>query len=387
MKANSPITAALNCADAIDGEAAKAALLETVATLQLRAGSLEDALQTAEKSPKKTALMRRLAIDATTANEANSLLAVLKNLVAADPEASPLAGRLAQSLLDNGNVDGALKIIREIKEPFEGERARYDFVAKLYDNDRFDEAATLTQSFKDPGFRDWANLALTQRLAKRERRDAAVRTVDLFPTPEKQAWACQELGRILSNGGDLLRRAATILETVVVKKENAEVVAIQRRILGNALVAADDSESARELFESSEAAIAAIVDPFRRFRAQCFLAKTLRKTGELDSVRNYVSMTAIDESRFAPLERSELLQWFAEASADDADWTLAVLEAAREKDETKQSRRIGAILQRFSSKDAASKPTGEPDQDAVLLAGVDFENHYFSPFAVEGCGC
>ena len=398
MNRLSPLDAAIEAAESMVDVSARNRILEEAAKTQFRLGRLEDALGGLRNAPNEKTVLRRLAIDAVNRNDAESTSTILCRLIALDAESPPLAGRLAILLLGNGNVGGAMKVLRCTENPFEGGKDRYDFIVKLLEHDRFDDAQKLTEAFKDAEFRDWASLAFVKRYAALGRRTETEKAIGELSSQEKRAWAFFEGSRLFPNVGGcsgetgrpdltMLRRAGAILETTDVDKANAEAVAIQRRIVGKALWNAGEHEAARQLLESSEAALSIIEDSFRRLRARCFLAGTLRKIGELDSVRNYLNVSVRRAAEISPARRSELLQWLAEATGSTADWTHAVREAANERDETLRSRRIADILRRFSYTAEKTSPTGTPDLDAVLLSGEEFEEWYYSPFAVDGCGC
>jgi len=383
----SPLDAAIDIAGPMADVSARNRVLEEVAKARFRLGRLEDALNGLKNAPNEKAVLRQLAIDAVNKNDADSTATILRRLVALDAESAPLAGRLAASLLDRGKPEEALSVIRSVEQPFENDRTRYDFVAKLLEHDRFGDARKLTETFKDTAFCDWARLAWAKRLATLGRRTEVEKVIAEFSSLEKRAWAYLEAARCSPTLREFLRQAGTILETLEVDKTNAEAVAIQRRIIGKALWNVGEQESARQLLESSEAALSIIGDPFRRLRAHCFLAGVIRKIGVLDSVRNYLDIATLRTTAFTPTQRSELLQWLAEASGNADDWTLAVREAATEEDETLRSRRIVDILRRFSYTIDKPTPTGAPDLDAVLLSGEEFEERYYSPFTVDSCDC
>ena len=387
MNRRSPLDAAVEATGLMADGSARNRILEEVANVRFRLGHLEDALRGIENVPKEKAILRQLAIDAADKNDADSLLAILRRLIVLDAESVSLAGRLAMLLLDHGNSDGAMKIIGNIDQPFEGDRARYNCIVKFLEQNCFADARKLTETFKDVAYRDWAFLAFVKRYAVLGRFDEIEIVVNQLPTPEKRSWAFFEGSRQSDSPTKLLRRAATILETLDVDRANAESVTIQRRIVGKALWNADDPEAARQLLESAEVALSLIEEPFRRLRSQCFLAGVLRKVGELDSVRHYINISALTAATFTPIQQSELLQWLAEASGSTDDWTLAVQTAVGEKDETRRSRRIVDILRRFTNSFGKPSPTGDPAIDAALLSGEEFEEQYAGPFVIEGCDC
>ena len=382
-----PLDTALAAAGSMVDVLARNRILEEVAKARFRFGRLEDALRGIENALNEKTVLRQLAIDAVNKNDAESAAVILHRLIALDANATLLAGRLAASLLDNGKPEGAINIVRSVEQPFDGDRARYDFVVKLLAHDKFDDARKLTEAFKDAEFRDWIFLAFVKRYATLDLRTEVEKVVSEFSSQEKRAWAFLEAARRSPEPNEWLRRAGTILETLDIDKTNAEAVAIQRRIVGKSLWNADEREAARQLLESSESALAIIEDPFRRLRAHCFLAGVLRKIGEIDSVRSYLNVSVLRAASFTPTQRSELLQWLAEASGSVDDWTLAVREAAAEENDIPRSRRIVAVLRRFSYTAEKPVPTDDPDLDAVLLSGEEFEERYYSPFTVDGCDC
>ena len=382
-----PINTAIDAAGPSTTGSARNRILEEVAKTRFRLGQFENALRGIENAPNEKAVLRQLAIESVGQNSADQAVTILRRLTDLDPESAPLAGRLASSLLDNGNSDGALKIVQSVDMSFESDRSRHDFIAKLLEQDRFDDARKLMESLKDAELRDWTLLAFVKRYATLGRHTETEKVVDRFSSQEKQAWAFFEAGQCSPKPDEWLRRAGTIIEARDADETTAEAVAIQRRIVGKALWNAGEPEAARQLLESSEAALAIIKEPFRRFRAHCFLARVLQNIDELDSVRNYVDVSSLKAASFSPIQRSELLQWFAEASGIAVDWAHAVRAAAKETDETLRSRRIVDILRRFSYAAEKTSPTGDPDLDAVLLPGEEFEEHYYSPFTVNDCDC
>ena len=366
----SPLEAAITATESMVDAAARNRILEEIAKSRFRLGHLADALRGIENMPNEKTVLRQLAIDAANKNDADSVSVILRRLIALDDGAAPLAGRLAMLLLDKKNPDGAMEIIGNIEQPFESDRARYDYIGKLLEHDRFDDAEKLTATFKDAAFRDWAVLTFAKRYVTLEHFDKVEATVARLSTTEKRAWAFLECSR-LAPKQPYLCHAATILETLDVDKTNAEAVAIQRRIVGKALWNADDPEKARQLLESSEAALSLIETPFNRLRAQYFLARILRNIGEIDSVRRYLDISVLTATSLTPIQRSELLQWLAEASGNTDDWTLAVQAAADEKDEIRRSRRVVDVLRRLTHGNKQSA-TGDPDRDAILLSGEEF---------------
>lgn len=382
-----PLDVVFDIAGEVVDVSARNRILEETAKTEIRLGRLDKALRAAEAAPNRKGVFRQLAIEAEKNNDIASLETILRRSIEFDSKSSALVGLLASSLLAKGNVEGALTILRCAEQPFEGDQAKYAFVAHLLERDRFDEARQLVESINAAEFRDWSLLAFAKRYASLARHSEAEAVLKRLTQPEKRAWALFEVGRCLLKPGEWFRRAATILETIDLVPANAEAATIQRRIIGKALWKAEEFEAGRQLLESSEAALSASEDPFRRLRARCFLAKTLRETGELDSVRNYLDVSSLTSASFSPLQQSELLQWLAEASGSDDDWTLAARRAAEEKDEQQRVRRLAEIVRRFSYSAKKSPPTGDPDVDAMLLSGEEFEEQYYSPFAVEGCNC
>jgi hypothetical protein len=113
----------------------------------------------------------------------------------------------------------------------------------------------------------------------------------------------------------------------------------------------------------------------------------LREAGKIDSVQDY--LISVDLVNFNGIDRSRLLVWAAEAGKERC-WTEAV-EAANqpERGTTEQDRtdRIAEILRRFVVRNEKRLPTDDPNVDEIHLSAEEFEEHYFSPFGILGCGC
>jgi len=83
------------------------------------------------------------------------------------------------------------------------------------------------------------------------------------------------------------------------------------------------------------------------------------------------------------------LVWLAEAGWGGG-WAKAIeVLSAPEQGifEAERGERVAQILRRFVAHQQGVKSSGDPDEDAVKLSGENFETLYYSPFAVEDCGC
>jgi hypothetical protein len=194
------------------------------------------------------------------------------------------------------------------------------------------------------------------------------------------------------NSNSCLLRAGEILETISIEPELAESLAIQSRILGKAAWKTGNSELGLRLLEWSETATAQISVPFQRFRAHYFLAKVLRELGQIFSVQEYLDSAQWQQLEMSGLDRSRIGVWAAEAEPENVltAWSMAIRDAGKPEQKSadiSRAERIVEILRRFTFRNDKLPPSGEPERDAVHLSAEEFEEYYYSPFAIKDCNC
>lgn len=402
-----PIQAALTAADGLDNMLARSVLLVELAKVQAKNASLDDALSTIGKISnvaEKRGVLLHLALDAVENDSGEPLLRIVRMMVETDPKSSHAAGRIAVSLLEKKKIDDALQVVRAVEKPFDSDRSRYEFLEKLLKNadlDHLDDARTFLDEFSENDYRDWGKLALARRLAAWGVWEDAERIAGRFDVPRRKSWAYFELARLAGSAkqnakrDELLDRATEILESIVPDRENAEALSVQLRIFGKFVQHSGDSESAQRILERCESVIESIPVVLQKNRATLFLARVLRESGQIGSVGDYWNIDDPNRPEPDALDRSRILQWIAEAEKRPDDlpyWERAVRAATAEKDaridDFRRAERIVEIARRFSTRNIADrKPTGDPERDATILSGEEFESYYFSPFAIEDCGC
>lgn len=401
-----PLESAFEAAQKFTNPLARSLLLGELAKVQYAAGLFEEAWRSIEAIPnrmEKKGVLLHLALDDLQANRTERLAELVRKIVDADPNSESTAGRLALSLLEQKNVDAVLLLLSAVEKPFDSERSRYTFFEKLVELDgerRLDEVRKFASMFSDENYRDWSRLAIMKLLAKTGSWPEAKRMADEFSQDRRRSWAFLELARIVEGKTEqelrsrLLERSAEILEAVDVTTENIETVATQLRLLGKSAYRMGETELGARLLERCEAEAAKITLPMPRFRAQYLLARSLRELGLIADVTDYLNAMEIRNEKLSGLQRSLVFQWLAEAERNgEKTWNLAVWEAAREGElpggEFPKAERLAEIVRRYGIQMRNEKPTptGDPELDAVNLSAEEFEDYYFSPFAIDDCGC
>ncbi|MDR0871079.1 MAG: hypothetical protein LBN39_09845 [Planctomycetaceae bacterium] len=394
----SPLTIAAEAAEQFSNPLAKSAILAAVAEAHFAAEQFDEMFAAADAVPnraEKKGLLVNLASDYTNVKPFlpnKVILKIISALIKLDAKNESAAGRFALTLLDKENVDAALALINSVKKPFDSHKSRYDFTAKLLEiggEKHVPAALNLLKTFEDADYRDWASLALCKSYVQWKMPDEAVKIAEAFFQPLRRSWAFFELSQMVPNGkkAALLKKSGTVLESFPVDKDNAEKAARQMRIIGKALYNAGETESGLQLLEQSEAAAAKIPEPMQRFKIRLLLAKVLRELGQIDSVQNYIGTKPLTGTEFNGIQRSELLQWFAEASPKEDEvkiWNSAVRTAAateeKETNEFPRAEQIVEIVRNFSAR--------QNHKPAADIPGTEeFDEYYFSPFAVTDCNC
>lgn len=406
----SPFDIALTAAKSLPQPAASRLYTELVQALA-EAGRVEDALQVAEKihSTKPLAFNRldallQLARAEAHRNRSKFLPRILREAVKLDDKAAATAVQVADILLGHGSIRTATDLLSEFGYPFETERARYDFLERLLDPGgvaAFEPARCLLETFQDVVYADWARLALAKRLLPHEPSEAET-LAESFVLDRRRSWALYELSRLAppSKAPELMLRALTIAEAIDFDPpEQAEPLAVQLRILGKAAYRAGCVEPAERVLERCEAVVEAIPVPMQRFRGRCFLGKVLRELGLVASVDDYLDREGMLAAVRSTADRSRLFQWLAEATGKLDDWNAAMDQATRELADAPtptplseefrgfDTARIIELAHRYAARSLRAEPSGYPPRDVVTLSAEDYETYYFSPFAVDDCGC
>jgi hypothetical protein len=395
-----PFEVTLAAADRMSNPMAKSLVLAELAQAQAETGLIDDALvcigNIPNRSEKRQALFR-LAFRAVQEKKTEHLLRIVRMMVDLDPKSSPSVGRLAQSLLETGNLVMAMKLVRSVEKPFDSDQNRYDFIAKFIEpaeKEQLENARLFLETFSDTDYRDWGNLALAKRFAVLKQWSEAQKIAESFSFPLRQSWAFFELSRLADekNKEELLLRAGEILETISIEPESAESLSIQSRILGKTALNTGNTELGIRLLEWSETAATQISVPIQRFRAEYFLAKVFREYGLIHSVREYLDPSKWKQSTMSGLDRSRIGVWVAEAEpANDLTmWTVAIQDAGQSEQGTADmlhAERIVEILKRFTFRNNKQPPTGEPERDNIHLTAEEFEEYYYSAFAIKNCNC
>ncbi len=429
MDKQTPFDAALKAARNFSNPSARSLVLAELAKAQFASGMCDAALTTAAEIPnraEKKGVLLHLALECVQKNDTQKIMSLLpelvRRIVETDANSASVAGRLALSLLEleTPDIAAALSLLETVQNPFGTDRERYMFFEKLLEKpvtpvgvDRLDAARKLATTFTDENYRDWAVLGLATFSAKISDWPEAERLADQFSQPRRRSWAFFELARWAEKNGEaekcgkLLSRSADLLEAVVpdpesASSEDAEAVATQLRIIGKFALSRGESELGERLLERCESTVSAIAPPMSRFRARYFLARVMWKLGLVGDVTEYIDSKAVWSEQLSGvqpgLQRSRVLQWLAEAKHlknAESDWTVSIREAARAGEipgnDFPQAERIVEIVRRYeverrgSGKSAV--PQGDPVLDAVNLSSEEFEEYYFSPFAIDDCGC
>ncbi|MDR2440159.1 MAG: hypothetical protein LBE12_12435 [Planctomycetaceae bacterium] len=395
-----PFDATLTATELMSNPMAKSLVLAELAQVQSEAGLIDDALACINNIPnlsEKRQALFRLAFRAVQENKTENLLRLVRTMVEVDPKSMPSVGRLAQSLLDNGNLEKAIELVRAIEKPFDSELNRYNFIAKfieLAEKEQLDNARLFLETFSDMDYRDWGNLALAKRLVLLKQLPEAQTIAESFSFPLRQSWAFFELSRLTTGKSHdmFLCRAGEILETTSIEPDLAESLAIQFRILGKTALKTDNTELGLRLLELSETAASQISVPIQRFRSQYFLAKVLRELGQIHSVQKYLDSEQWKQLEISGLDRSRIGVWVAEAEPENSLtlWGRAIQDAGKPEQkftDILRAERIVEILRRFNFSNNKLPPSGEPERDAVNLSAEEFEEYYYSPFAIKDCNC
>lgn len=400
----SPFETVRQAADSLANPLARSTLLAELAKAQVDAGAFDDALTTVDVIPnrmEKRKILLHLALDAVRDGRRTDLFRLARRMLETDSQAGPVVGRLALDVLESGEVDAAMELLRIAETPFDSDRARYDFLGKLLPLtglEKLDDVQKFLDQFSAPDYRDWALLAFARRLAALGEWAEAEEWADSFSQPRRRSWALYELSRMAEGERrkKLFERSAKILWTIPIESdgdsEDTEKQAIQLRILGKSALRDGFTDTGYSLLERAEAAAQAISVPIQRSRALLFLAKVLRESGLIDSVGTYLDASNWNRPNLPGIQCSRLLQWKAETERNKLDdWNASVREAARpeklETDEFPRVERLAELVRRFSFQHQKTEPTGRPDRDAMLLSAEEFEEYYFSPFAVDDCNC
>lgn len=398
----SPFETLRQAADAIPNLLARSTLLAELAKAQIDAGLFDEAFETIAEIPNRTekrGVLLHLALDAIRDKRHAELFRLARMMLETDSKSGPTVGRLALDVLESGSVEAALELLRIPEVPFDSNRARYDFLVKLLplaEKEKLGEVKIFLEGFSEPDYRDWALLAFVRRLAELEEWAEAETLADSFPEPRRRSWTLHELSRIADRDRreNLFERASTVLETVPIEgdSESVEKLAIQLRLFGKSALRNGFTETGERLLERAEAAVQEISVPIQRARAGLFLAKVLREFGLIDSVESYLDASTWNRPGLTGVQRSRLLQWKAETDRKNlADWNAAIRNAAEptasEPDEFSRVERLAELVRRIPFRSRKASPTGEPDRDAMLLSAEEFEEYYFSPFAVDDCNC
>ena len=391
-----PFESARMAADTLTGPRVRSLLLSELAQSLLFTGQFDDALQTfaAIREPME----RRIALlVADFQSFPQEKIVPLVQLLESDPQTKSLAARLALSMLDEKNAPTVWKLIENAKEPFESEQQQYEFLEKilpLTQADHWEKIKRLRRSFQEAIYQDWASLAIVKTLAGQGRFDEAETFIASLSSPLRRSWAYWELSRLVpqEQANALFDKAIEVVETVKIvsdEDEEKERLAIQLRILGRAACERGGKERGERLLERSEAAAASLTVPMQRVKQRCYLGKVLVELKQINSIQDYAAVDSMVQSLDTGLERSRVLVWLAEAGWKEG-WTKAIeaLSAPeRGFSEAERGEQIAQVLKRFVAHQQGVKSIGEQTEDAVRLSGEEFESMYFSPFAIEDCGC
>jgi hypothetical protein len=424
---------------------ASVGILSAVAAAQIDAGLIDDAFATVAKisvtSDQRSFLLNSV-INAANSQKVEVVLRLLAKLVEVDSDSSVVAGRLAQTFLDNNKPEEAMKIVNSIANPFDSWRSRSEFAIKLLEFD-IGGAKGIIETIKDVDYRAWGELAFVQRLARSGELELAIEAANQkFSSSLRRAWALFELGKLCSNsfkfpkterenttpqsnypntkptariGFDLSGSAnelrlfemtASILSVVDIDVQNAESFASAFRIIGKFAYNSGKSKNNEkntnengnkiieigELFlEMSETVSILISVPVQRLRAKLFLAGTLLELGLIGGAGMYVDRRELTGGEFSAIEQSKIWQWAAEADPKwESDWARsveAVSIAQRKSEELGLAERMSEVVRRYAMRNNKSEPTGKPAEDLINLPARQFEEYYYSPFAIEDCGC
>ncbi|GHT25950.1 hypothetical protein FACS18942_02290 [Planctomycetales bacterium] len=432
---DNPFDAAVDAAKTLTSQLARTTLLSEIAKIQFDAGLVDEPLRIAaliESPLEKRNVLRNAALDfIERKTNFDALPKILKMFLDAETQThsrnSYFAGQVAILLLEvkPPQIETALQVLKTTDEPFESDSIRYDFITKLLKTggkNYKDTVKKMLPLFKSSDYRDWGCLMLLKAFADWSEWSEAEKTADSFVPHLRKSWAFFELSKIArkeenkQRAADYFSLAADILSTAAdnVSREQKEVhrTAVQLRIFGKEALkygsenSGEDSnkDKGTKLLEQAEEVAAGIIPPLERCRQQLFIAKVLQEFRELDLVQNYVNIKIIDDKTLSGIDRSRIIQWFLEVKQHSnntgggykfPDWSQAVQTAAEEvpktpfaaADELNQVKRIAEILRRFVHRKQMVAANGNPKDDINRLSGEEYEEYYYSPFAVEDCGC
>ncbi|MDR2346964.1 MAG: hypothetical protein LBE18_12960 [Planctomycetaceae bacterium] len=404
---------------------ASAGILTAVATAQIDSGLIDDAFSTIKnfhaQSDKRSFLINA-AINSSNNKNTDITLRLLRKLVEIDPESSIIAGRLAQTFLESNEPEAAVKIVWSIDNPFDSWKSRFEFAVKLMDFN-INESKRIIETINNADYRDWGELALAQRIIKTVNFNEVIKIIDRFSTPLRQAWACFELSKLLySCSPDVLQaleKAESIFDNMNIDSKNAESIATALRIIGKFAYNSNKSDDFNQVkkdnvdiktnknmpdkngiaiaaigekfLELAETAVILIPTTLQRLRAKLFLAGTLVELGLIDNAKNYIDRRELENGELTAIEQSKIWQWAAESEPSwESDWiksVIAVSIAQRKLEELGLAERTAEVVRRFALRNNKKLPTGKPDDDTIYLSARQFEEYYYSPFAIEDCGC
>ncbi len=423
-----PLTVAVDTALKMENPLAQSMLLAEIAQEYFRQKNVDQALTTAEKISLRTRKRDTLQ-DFCTKTILSGMLEPLPRFLAAllhaDPESAMMVGRTATSLLKStANKSGARKVAMAILKltdrPFESEQAKYEFLEQLLsDGDLAEEADArrILDTIIDVTYADWGKLAFVIALAKRGNIQEAEKMALELTNPWRQSWAFFEMARTIEKNAwprdqilPLYTRAEEILYRIVfVANEpqnlpahtEQEALAIQSRILGKTVFLSGFTALGEKILERAEAATAKIESTLERMTQQYFLARTLKKLGLILAVGDYMNENEMTRADVSSLDKSRLLQYAAEAYDLESKalgleyWHRAVTVVTDHDDapdvfqdrEFRQAERVTEMIRRLSFQKEPRGPTGDPVRDKEILPGEEFQDEYYSPFAIVDCDC
>ncbi|MDR2169932.1 MAG: hypothetical protein LBP59_07315 [Planctomycetaceae bacterium] len=407
-----PFRIAIEAAGKFRTPMASSGVLYAVAAAQIDAGQIDEALITVTKIPapsEQRSFLINASINAANNKHAEIAIKLLRRLVEIDFESGVVVGRIAQTFLENNESETAIRIIGLTSNPFDSWRSRCEFAVKLLE---FNVAAArrIIETINDVDYRDWGELAFAQRIIQSGDFKLALKSIDCFSTPLRRAWSCFELCKLSNNLFEklqLFERAALIFDAIEIDSKNADSMAKALRIMGksaylsgklqvgggnvsdeNLIKILSIGESFFELSESAALMISSAVDGLR---SKLFLAGTFLELGLIGGAGEYIDRREIENGDFNAIEWSKIWQWAAEADPQwESDWKRSVEVASiaqRKSEELGLAERIAEVIRRFAMRNAKLKPTGKPAEDQINLSARQFEEYYYSPFAIEDCGC
>ncbi|MGL4943928.1 MAG: hypothetical protein ACRC46_12155 [Thermoguttaceae bacterium] len=289
--------------------------------------------------------------------------ATLKLAVAEDATQQQEAGRLAATLLKAGAPHSDVaEFLAQFETPFASDAVRYAYCECV----PAETLETQLPLFVSDDYRNWARLALAKKYAASDTNDGdterALKTLREIPNTAQQAWGLVALERL----DDAAREADQIADH--------ETRAILQRILGRRL-------KSIALLEASLASASKVVATSRRDELRLFAARHLALLGETEKARNTLSTTT-DATLSVLAARREVENALGESSASTLS---AILALAAQNDDSSQF--TSEVTRFFRSATTNATATNDPRRDKVALPPDAYEEFYFSPFAIESCGC